>query len=205
MKTSTNGLNFIARWEGCVLHVYKDIAGKNTIGVGHLVKPGETFPPDISRGQALDLLAQDVKLCEDAVDVAITVPLNQNQYDALISWSFNVGTGALKTSTLAQRLNAGHYDEVPQLLLVWCKARINGIVVEDKGLKNRRISEGQLWSSTSVDINPHGSDLTDDEREQIEAQIAISLARTAREAVDEAEAFASDTADTLRPPPTEVA
>jgi lysozyme len=146
MKTSTNGLNFIAKWEGCVLHVYKDIAGLPTIGIGHLIKAGESFTT-ITKDQALALLAQDVKKCEDAINKFITVPLNQNQFDALVSWSFNCGTGVLQTSTLSKRLNAGFYDEVPNNLLSWCKATVNGKTVVNEGLRNRRVSEGDLWET----------------------------------------------------------
>jgi len=149
-KTSENGLGFIAKWEGCILHVYKDVAGLPTIGVGHLIKPGENFTT-ITKAEALELLAKDVSKCEEAIIKNIKVPLNQNQFDALVSWSFNCGTGVLKTSTLSKRLNEGFYDEVPNHLLNWSKATINGKSQTVKGLLNRRISEGQLWN-TPVEV-----------------------------------------------------
>ncbi len=149
-STSQNGLGFIAKWEGCILHVYKDVAGLPTIGIGHLIKAGESFTT-ITKEQALDLLAEDVKKCEVAIAKNIKVPLNQNQFDALVSWSFNCGVGVLSTSTLSKRLNLGFYDEVPDHLLSWCKATVNGVKVEVKGLKNRRISEGELWSKPQND------------------------------------------------------
>ena len=145
MKTSNNGLNFIAKWEGCILSVYKDIAGLPTIGIGHLIKPGEQFTT-ITKEQALDLLSQDVKKCEDAANKYIKVSLNQNQFDALISWSFNCGVGVFQTSTLAKRLNQGFYQEVPDNLLSWCKATISGKTVINQGLQNRRKAEGELWN-----------------------------------------------------------
>jgi lysozyme len=149
MKTSKNGLDFISRWEGCILHVYKDAAGLPTIGIGHLIKAGESFTT-ITKEQALDILSKDIAKCEEAVNKYIVVNLNQNQFDALVSWSFNCGVGVLQTSTLCKRLNAGFYDEVPQHLLNWCKATINGKVTVNQGLYNRRKSEGELWS-TPVD------------------------------------------------------
>ena len=148
MTTSRNGLDFISRWEGCILHVYKDIAGLPTIGIGHLIKPGESFTT-ITKEQALDLLAKDVKLCENAINKNVKVSLNQNQFDALVSWSFNCGVGVFQTSTLVKRLNAGFYEEIPQHLLNWCKATINGKVTVNQGLYNRRKSEGELWSTPS--------------------------------------------------------
>lgn len=149
-KTSKNGLEFISKWEGCVLTVYKDIAGLPTIGIGHLIKNGENFT-SITKEQALDLLGSDVKKCEEAICDTIHVPLTQNQFDALISWSFNCGTGVLYSSTLAKRLNAGFYEEVPNHLLNWCKANINGKIVVNKGLYNRRVSEGDLWSTPDTE------------------------------------------------------
>lgn len=148
MVTSRNGLDFISKWEGCVLSVYRDIAGLPTIGIGHLIKRGESFTT-ITKEQALDLLANDVKLCEDAIKKNIKVSLNQNQFDALVSWSFNCGVGVLQTSTLSKRLNDGFYQEVPQHLLDWCKATIDGKVTINQGLYNRRKSEGDLWSTPS--------------------------------------------------------
>lgn len=149
-KTSKNGLEFISRWEGCVLTVYKDIAGLPTIGIGHLIKNGESFT-SITKEQALDLLASDVKKCEEAICSAIRVPLTQNQFDALVSWSFNCGTGVLYSSTLSKRLNSGFYEEVPGHLLNWCKANINGKITINKGLYNRRASEGELWSTPDAE------------------------------------------------------
>lgn len=151
MKTSKNGLEFISKWEGCVLKPYKDIAGLRTIGIGHLIKPGEDFPDgvEITNEKALELLASDVKICEDAINKRIKVSLNQNQFDALVSFGFNCGTGVYSTSDACKELNKGNYSEVPQKLLSWCKARINGVLVVNKGLQNRRISEGQLFSSVT--------------------------------------------------------
>lgn len=147
--TSTNGLNFIAKWEGCILHVYKDIAGLPTIGVGHLIKPGENFST-ITKDEALQLLAKDVSKCEAAIKNYIKIELNQNQFDALVSFSFNCGTGVLQNSGVAKAVNAGNFALVPIRLLDWCKYSVfeNGVKVlkTNTGLFNRRKSEGELWS-----------------------------------------------------------
>ena len=148
MKTSKNGLEFISKWEGCILKPYKDIAGLRTIGIGHLIKPGENFPDgiEITKEKALELLEEDVKICEDSIKKNIKVPLNQNQFDALVSFGFNCGTGVYKTSSACSALNEGKYEEVPERLLFWNKVTIDGKRVVSKGLHNRRISEGQLFS-----------------------------------------------------------
>src|SRR6476620_4109828 len=119
MQVDQSGLDFIARWEGVVLHVYKDIVGIPTIGVGHFLLPGESFPIGITRERALEILAKDVANCEDALNRFVTVPLNQNQYNALASFIFNVGVGydpirklygGFYASTVRRKLNQGDYQ-----------------------------------------------------------------------------------------------
>ena len=148
LKTSQNGLEFIAKWEGCILHPYKDVAGYRTIGVGHLIKPGENFPDGvpITKEKALEILANDVKACEDSLKLRINVPLNQNQFDAMISFGFNCGTGMYILSDVCKSLNQGNYKDVPTLLLNWSKTRINGVLTFNQGLYNRRKSEGELFA-----------------------------------------------------------
>jgi lysozyme len=147
MKTSQFGLEFITKWEGCVLKPYRDIAGLRTIGVGHLIKPGESFPDgvEITKEKALELLASDVSQCENAIASKITVKLNQNQFDALVSFGFNCGVGVYSTSDACRSLNTGDYAAVPEKLLAWSKAKINGVLQVNKGLYNRRKSEGELF------------------------------------------------------------
>lgn len=145
MKTSQNGLNFIAKWEGEVDHVYKDIAGIPTIGIGHVVRPGESFPNGITHDQALQLLAGDVGTAEGGVNSYITYQMTQNMFDALVSFAFNCGTGSLKNSSVRTKLNAGDVAGAADALLLWCHAVVNGQLVQDKGLYNRRLSERQLF------------------------------------------------------------
>lgn len=170
-KTSKNGLDFIAKWEGCVLNPYLDVAGLWTIGIGKLILPNDRFSTitneqvksllsskdknhpvakiKIPKEEAFNLLESEVKKCEDAINKWIKVPLNGNQFDALVSWSFNCGVGVLKTSTLSKRLNAGFYDEVPTHLANWCKGTVNGKSVVIKGLLLRRQAEGELWKNAT--------------------------------------------------------
>ncbi len=141
MRTSHRGLEFIKNEEGCVLHVYRDPAGYPTIGVGHLIKPGETFDT-ITEEEALQLLARDLAVAENAVNQMVRVPLIQNQFEALVSFVFNVGSGNFQKSTLLKLLNQGHYDAVPGELAKWRKA--GGQVLP--GLVARRRREGELWA-----------------------------------------------------------
>ena len=110
---SANGLKKLMEWEDVVLHRYRDAAGLWTIGCGHLIQPGEDFSKGLTTEQVLDLLADDLTRFEAAVNSKVTVELTQNQYDALVSFAFNVGVGAFQKSTLLKKLNQGLYSEVP--------------------------------------------------------------------------------------------
>jgi GH24 family phage-related lysozyme (muramidase) len=144
LKTSPRGLEFIKKEEGCILHVYDDPAGNPTIGVGHLIKKGEEFG-EITEEEALKILARDLKIAEGAINEYVQVPLNQNQFDALVSFVFNVGAGAFQGSTLLRLLNQGHYGAVPEQLAQWRKA--GGQVLA--GLVKRREREGELWGKAA--------------------------------------------------------
>jgi lysozyme len=143
MQVGQKGKALIEAFEGCVLKPYKDIAGLWTIGIGHLIKPSETFT-SITRKDAEFLLAADLKEAENAVDELVTVPLNQNQFDALVSFTFNLGAERLRTSTLLRKLNAGDYGAAADEFLRWSKSK--GVVVA--GLKRRRAAERSLFCET---------------------------------------------------------
>lgn len=118
MKLSPAGLEFLARQEGEVLHVYLDAGGKPTIGVGHLIREGEDYSAGISHAEAMALLASDVAYVEATIESGTRVDLSQTQFDALVSFAFNVGGGAFLGSALRRLLNEGDYrgaaDEFPK-------------------------------------------------------------------------------------------
>lgn len=143
MKISDNGIKKLMEWEGTILHIYKDAAGLPTIGVGHLIQPGEDFSRGLTRVGAMELLQSDLVRFEEAVNKYVTVPLTQNQFDALVSFAFNVGVGAFKNSTLLCKLNLGFYEAIPAQLLRWTKTggkRCDGLIT-------RRNNEIALWNS----------------------------------------------------------
>lgn len=146
MIIGTKGIALIKQFEGCVLHVYKDVAGLNTIGYGHLIKPGERFTT-ITQAQAEALLHTDVRPFETCVGSLVKVPLNQNQFDALVCFAYNVGCGNLASSTLLKFLNAGDMKSAAEQFLVWNKARVNGKLTPVVGLTNRRVAEKALFLS----------------------------------------------------------
>ena len=158
MQMSENGLELLKEWEGFELKVYKDSANLPTIGVGHLITKSEQtsgnimiagvavkYTAGLTDQQALDLLSQDVRPAEQAVNNGAKVTLSQNQFDALVSFTFNVGVGAFNGSTLLKVLNQGQYDQVPTQLRRWNKA--GGKVVQ--GLVNRRENEVRLWNTVT--------------------------------------------------------
>ena len=139
---SDRGLSFIERHEGFVDHLYNDSAGNCTIGYGHLLHQGgcnssdrARYPHGISRAQARNLLGADVGVAERAVRSDVKVRLNQHQFDALVSFTFNIGTNAFKRSTLLRVLNQGHYAQVPAQMMRWTTG----------GLESRRRDEVRLW------------------------------------------------------------
>jgi len=145
MNTSDNGLAFIAREEGTVLHVYNDVSGYATIGVGHKLLPGESFPDGITHDQAIELLRKDAAVAENAINTHVKVTLTQNAFDALCSFTFNCGGGALASSTLLKLLNNGDYKGAADQLLVWCKATVGGKIVTNAGILARRARERMLF------------------------------------------------------------
>ena len=120
LRASQHAVDFIAKEEGCVLTPYRDFAGKWTVGVGHLL--GGSGPhARITKAEAQDLLRFDVRRFEDTINRIVAVPLEQHEFDALVSFTFNVGAGAFASSTLLKMLNAGRRDEAAEQFLVWCK------------------------------------------------------------------------------------
>jgi lysozyme len=105
---SQYGRAFLKSLEGFSAIPYADAAGMS-IGYGHYLQPGETVPSTITVMEAEEIFGRDVGRVEVAVRSAVIVPLTQNQFDALVSFAYNVGTNAFKNSTLLKRLNAGDY------------------------------------------------------------------------------------------------
>ena len=142
MKTSAQGLKLIKEFEGLRLTAYYDVVGVLTIGYGHTgddVYVGQT----ITEQQAEQLLQKDLNTFEQAVNKLISINLNQNQFDALVDFTYNLGIGAFGNSTLLKKLNAGDYEGAADELLRWDKD--NGKRVA--GLARRRKDERALYLS----------------------------------------------------------
>ena len=139
MNISQEGINLIKKFEGCKLEAYKCAADVWTIGYGSTkdVKEGNT----LTQEEAEELLIKDLKVFEDAVNKAVKRSMVQCQFDALVSWTFNLGAGNLNSSTMLKKLNNQEYDEVVPQMKRWNKA--NGKVLE--GLIRRREAEALLY------------------------------------------------------------
>lgn len=146
MRYVTNeGLNLIKRFEGFEPEIYLDAAGLPTIGYGHLIRKGEhkMFENGISKSAAEALLTKDVLSAEQAVLRLIDVPLTNGQFDALVSFTYNLGSGALQRSTLRRKVNREEHEEVPTEFSKWVWA--GGRKLE--GLIRRREAEVLLYQT----------------------------------------------------------
>ena len=139
MKTSLEGINLIKHFEGCELEAYKCPAGVWTIGYGHIkgVQQGDV----ITDQEADNMLVEELEEYENYIHNLVNCPLNQNQFDALVAWVYNLGPNNLKESTMLKVLNEGKYELVPSEIKRWNKA--GGEVLE--GLERRRLAESMLF------------------------------------------------------------
>ena len=141
MKISLEGLSLIKKFEGCKLIAYKCSAGVWTIGYGHTtgVKEGDVCTQE----EAEKLLRGDIFKFEEYVQDSVKVDLDQSQFDALVAWTFNLGPGNLRSSTMLKKLNNGEYETVPFEMRRWNKA--GGKTLD--GLIRRRQAESLLFES----------------------------------------------------------
>lgn len=149
---SEQGVELIKRFEGLhkvqpdgTVTSYRCPAGKWTIGYGST--KGIRSGMKITKEEAEQLLYKDIKEHEHIVKQHVSVPLTQGQYDAIISFVFNLGGGNFRSSTLLKKLNQGLYDEVPEQFMRWNKARVDGKLTALKGLTRRRAAEAAIFSA----------------------------------------------------------
>lgn len=130
MQYSSTGLNLTESFEGCRLRAYRDAVGILTIGYGHT-------GPDVYDGQIITqemaeaLLLSDVQIAVACVNRNVKVPVTQNEFDALVDFTFNDGVHNFTSSTLLRDLNAGNYIATASQFSVWVMAgghRLEGLV-----------------------------------------------------------------------------
>jgi len=167
---SPSGIGLIKKFEG--LHkqtsegdvrAYRCPAGRWSIGWGHCkgVKSGMRATVE----ECEQFLQEDLNEAGNVVTRLVHVPLTQHQFDALASFIFNLGQGNFAESTLLRKLNQGLYDEVPEQLMRWNKARVDGVLTPLKGLTRRRTAEAALFSM-DVPLADDGGDMMAQKPEQ---------------------------------------
>jgi lysozyme len=139
---SVNGLSLTEKFEGFSSNAYQDQVGVWTIGYGH-TGPDVAAGRTITLAQAQALLAQDVSIAAACVNAVVTVKLTQQEFDALVDFVFNLGTGAFKGSTMLRVLNGGDFTSAAAQFDLWDRA--GGAVVA--GLLRRRQAEAALFDA----------------------------------------------------------
>ena len=153
MKISDDGLAIIKKYEGLRLNAYRCPARVWTIGYGHThqVKSGDV----ITEAMATEYLRGDVRHAQQTIERYVKVDLTQSQFDALVSFIFNVGSGAFRKSTLLRMLNKGNYSGAEKQFKRWNKAKGKAL----RGLTRRRADEAELFSNEeNVDDMPQAID-----------------------------------------------
>ena len=146
MKISKKGKEILCLVEGCKTKIYRDSKGLPTIGVGHLLTEEEIkkekFAKGITKAEMFELLDKDLERFENVISNSVIVPFTQDQFDALVIFSFNIGVSAFQKSTLLEKLNQKKYNEVPKQIRRW---------VKQPELKGRREKEIELWEGRIKD------------------------------------------------------
>lgn len=150
-SVSKDCIELVKKFEGLhklkddgLVHAYRCPAGKWTLGFGATkgIRSGMTCTIAEAEQRLIDDLNEHAKIVKKSVNV----PLTQGQFDALTSFVFNLGGGAFRSSTLLKKLNAGLYDECPEQIMRWNKARVDGKLTPLRGLTRRRTAEAAIFS-----------------------------------------------------------
>jgi lysozyme len=150
MEFSTNGLAKLKELEGYKPTTYRDSAGKLTIGFGHLIRPGDgiLLTDYLDEDEAEALALKDLAPAVSAVNQGVSEAITQNQFDALVLFTYNVGVGNFMASTLLRALNAGDFATASNEFMKWDKVHTaQGAYIEVAGLKNRRLAEQELFNA----------------------------------------------------------
>lgn len=151
LSTSPRGKQFIVQREGLKLKPYLCSAGHPTIGIGHLIRKHENFSAGITVQRAYEIFDADLKIPELFINAVLSpskingAPLNQNEFDAIVSFCINFGVGALDESTLLKKLQAGDRAGAANEFPKWKYERRNGVMIANAGLLKRRNLERILF------------------------------------------------------------
>ena len=157
MEISQNCLDVIKKWEGFRSEAYLDPVGIPTIGYGTIRYPDGkkvSLGESISEQVAEAFLLQDCEKFARGVTEALTTNINQNQFDALVSFTYNLGIGAFQGSTLRQKINARNFTEAAQEFDRWVYATVDGVRKKLDGLVSRRRDERSLFEKIGGEKPP---------------------------------------------------
>ena len=142
MKMSNYGIKFLIGLEGFKVKAYKDTKGLWTIGVGHLIQPGEHYflSAVLTDKEVEVMFAKDLEKYETAVNRTIHNDVTQYQFDALVSLCFNIGCNGFRNSTVARVINNGEFNKVADAMMMWNKP---------KEILGRRSKEVRLFCTGS--------------------------------------------------------
>jgi lysozyme len=149
MEFSDSGVEKLKKLEGYSAIPYRDSAGKLTIGYGHLMRSGDKLltTDTLDEDDAEALLLKDIAPAVSAVNQGVTSTINQNQFDALVLFTYNIGVGNFLASTLLRCVNAGNLVGASLEFMKWDKIHTaQGAYIEVAGLKNRRLAEQELFN-----------------------------------------------------------
>lgn len=180
LKPSQACVNIVKHFEGLhkltkdgMVQAYLCPAGKWTIGYGSTkgVKRGMK----IDKGQAEELLMEDLQEHGSYVNQYVKVPLTQARYDALTSFVFNLGPGNFRSSTLLKKINVGDFDGATQEFSKWNKARVDGVLQPLAGLTRRRTAEAALFA---MDASVGADGVLQPQKPEIEAVKPLTKSKT---------------------------
>lgn len=148
---SDTGLDLIKRFEGLRLEAYLDPVGIPTIGYGTIQYPGGKervrIGDRITQAKAELFLRHDCERFENVINTNVFVPLTQNQFDALVSFTYNVGAEAFLDSTMLKLINKGYLDDASKQFARWVQGEVGGKMQVLPGLVSRREAERKLFVS----------------------------------------------------------
>jgi len=179
-EVSKDCIELVKKFEGLhkvgedgMVRAYRCPAGRWTIGYG--ATKGVRSGMIITREQAEARLIEDLEEHQKAIYRNVNVPLTQGQFDALVSFVFNLGEGNFKSSTLLKKLNKGLYDECPEQIMRWNKARVDGKLQPLRGLTRRRAAEAAIFSRDArLPSDQNGSEMP----QKVEAAAPKPLAKS---------------------------
>lgn len=148
MKLSQKGIDHLIESEGFRRTMYKDVKGLATIGVGHLIKDDEPhlLEKTLTDKEVRELFKQDVSIFERCVNKSLNKPVKQNEFDALVSFAFNIGCGGFQRSSILRYINDGGTDKetVKELFMNWRKP---------EAIASRRMKEVYVYLDANYEIS----------------------------------------------------